>query len=79
MIVVELQFSDRRPSNLFNIIGTEFTAPTVLEDKEGNFFIKCPLDPRIITAGTPDCPLQYRQCRGEALSNILVVRSEEVA
>jgi hypothetical protein len=80
MIVVELQFRDRnRPSNLFKIARTELTAPTVIEDKEGNFFIKCPIDPRIVV-GSVDCPLQYRQCRGEVLSNILVVRSlsEEV-
>lgn len=82
MIVVELQFRDRnRPSDFFNIVGSELTAPTVIEDREGNFFIKCPINPRIV-AGSVDCPLLYRQCRGEVLSNILVVRSqpeEEVA
>jgi len=78
MIVVELKFCDRnRPSNLFKISRTELTAPTALVDKEGNFFIKCPNDPRI-TVGSVDCPLLYCQCRGEMLSNILVVRSEEV-
>lgn len=84
MIVVELQFRDRsRPSNLVKIARTELTAPTVLEDREGNFFIKCPIDPRIMVVGSVDCPLVYRQCRGEVLSNILVVQTsksgEEVA
>ena len=78
MIVVELQFRDsNRPSNTFKIAGSELTAPTVIEHK-GNFFIKCPNDPRI-TVGSVDCPLLYRQCRGEVLSNILVVSSPELA
>lgn len=76
MIVIELKFCDRsRPSNLFKIAKTELTAPTVLQDKEGNFFIKCPNDPRI-TVGSVDCPLLYYQCRGEMLNDILVARSE---
>lgn len=77
MIAIELQFRDRtRPNDFYQIVGTELTAPTVIKDKEGNFFIKCPIDPRIVVVGSVDCPLLYRQCRGEVLSDILVVRSE---
>lgn len=81
-MIIELQFRDSsRPSEFREIAKTELTAPTVIEDKKGNFFIKCPVDSRIMNVGTRDCPLQYRQCRGEHLSSIEIVRtpkSEEV-
>ena len=72
-MIIELQFHDRnRPSEFYEIDRTELTAPTTLCDKKGNFFVKCPLDPRI-TAGIEKY-LCYRQCRGEHLSNIEIVR-----
>jgi hypothetical protein len=81
MIVVELHHHNKKVDSV-KIDRTELTAPTVIFDRhQGKFFVKLPVDPRI-TAGTPNCPLQYRQCRGEVLSNIEVVRSasaEEVA
>jgi|GEM_PF-2223566 hypothetical protein len=73
-MIIELQFSDRScPSEFWEITGTELTAPTVLEDKRGNFFVKAPIDQRIST--TIKKYLLYVQCRGEKLSNIEIVRS----
>jgi hypothetical protein len=79
MIAIELCKKDGTVKSA-KIKGTELTAPTVIQDRRGNFYVKVPVDPRI-TAGKPDYPLQYRQCRGEALSSIEIVRSlsEEIA
>jgi hypothetical protein len=80
MILIELRHKDGKV-DWAKICRTELTAPSVIEHN-GNFFLKVPVDPRIMVAGTPDYPLQYRQCRGEVLSVIIVVQqqqSEEVA
>lgn len=79
MIVVELHHHDKNVDSV-KIARTELTAPTIIFDRhQGKFFIKLPVDPRIV-AGTTNFPLQYRECRGEVLNNIVVVPSpEEVA
>jgi hypothetical protein len=76
-MIVELVFRDCK-SELWHISCTELTAPNVLEDRQGNYFLKCPVDTRI-AVGKPDAPLRYLQCRGEKLSSIEVVRRSESA
>ena len=82
-MIVEFHFHDRtRQPEFRQIACTELTAPTTVVDREGNFFIKSPIDHRI-TAGGIKNYLCYRQCRGEYLSSIEIVRKaseqEEVA
>ena len=82
-MIIELHFHDRnRPTEFWEIARTELTAPTVLVNKEGKFFVKCPMDPRIEVGGIKQY-LLYKQCRGGHLSSIEIVRSpseqEEVA
>lgn len=74
---IELHHNDGK-SEFREIARTELTAPLVIKDK-GKFFIKAPHDPRILK--TVPKYLLYRECRGEVLKNIEVVRtpkSEEV-
>lgn len=80
MISIEFCHNDKTV-DFVRINCTELTAPAIIFDKhEGKFFVKVPVDSRIVVAGTPAYPLQYRECRGEILSNILVLSSpEEVA
>lgn len=73
---IELHHNDGK-SEFLEIARTELNAPLVIEHK-GKFFIKTPYDPRILE--TVPKYLLYRECRGEVLTNIEVVRSpkEEV-
>ena len=70
-MIVELHHNDGT-SEFREIARTELIAPTVIED-QGKFFIKTPCDPRICEKVAKY--LLYRECRGEVLSNIEVVRS----
>ena len=78
-MIVELHHNDGT-SDFPEICCTELTAPSVIFDSHtGKFFVKAPCDPRICT--TVAKYLLYRECRGEVLNNIKVVRtpkSEEV-
>lgn len=71
MMIIELHHKNSE-IELREIGRTELTAPLVLED-EGKFFIKAPCDPRICAAAPKH--LIYKECRGESLNNIAIVRS----
>lgn len=76
-MIIELHYNDGTVEPR-EIARTELTAPTVLKARD-NFFLKSPCDPRICTIAPKY--LMYRECRGENLSTIEVVRileSEEV-
>lgn len=76
-MIIELQHNDGT-SDFPEICCTELTAPTIIKDK-GKFFLKTPCDPRICQKVAKY--LLYRECRGEVLNNIAIVRdskSEEV-
>ncbi|MEG4273838.1 MULTISPECIES: hypothetical protein [unclassified Microcoleus] len=79
-MIVELHHNDGK-SEFPEICCTELTAPSVIFDRDtGKFFFKTPCDPRICT--TVAKYLLYRECRGEVLNSIKVVRpldSEDVA
>ena len=72
-MIVELQDNNGK-SDFPEVCCTELTAPTILENN-GKYFLKTPCDPRIHS--TVDKYLLYRECRGEALNNIAVVRSDK--
>lgn len=71
-MIIELHRNDGR-TDFVEIARSELTAPTVIQNK-GKFFIKTPHDPRICS--TVAKYLLYRECRGEVLNNIAVVRSD---
>ncbi|MEG4133349.1 hypothetical protein QUA41_31240 [Microcoleus sp. Pol11C1] len=78
-MIVELIRNDGT-SDFPEICCTELTAPSVIFDSDsGKFFAKAPIDPRICPVAVKYLP--YRECRGEVLSSIAIVRShsEEVA
>lgn len=70
-MIIELHHNDGT-AEFREIARTELIAPTVIENK-GKFFIKTPCDPRICK--TVAKYLLYKECRGEVLSNIEIVRS----
>lgn len=70
-MIIELHHNDGTMEPR-EIARTELTAPTVLKTKD-KFFLKSPCDPRICT--TAPKSLVYRECRGESLNNIEVVRT----
>lgn len=72
-MIIELQ-SNNGKSDFPEICCTELTAPTVIENK-GRFFLKTPCDQRICS--TVVKYLLYRECRGEVLNNIAIVRTVE--
>ena len=71
-MIIELHHKNSE-IELREIGRTELTAPLVLED-EGKFFIKAPHDPRICQPAK-QLHLCYRECRGETLNNIAIMRS----
>lgn len=76
-MIIELHHNDGSVEPR-EIARTELTAPTVLKTRD-KFFIKSPCDPRLCTIGPKH--LMYRECRGENLNSIEIVRtpnSEEV-
>lgn len=76
-MIIELHYNDGTVE-FPEVCCTELTAPTVIKDK-GKFFLKTPCDPRICLKAIKY--LLYRECRGEVLNNIAIVRdfkSEEV-
>ena len=76
-MIIELYHNNAK-SELREISCLGLTAPLVLFDSD-KFFVKTPYDPRICE--TAPKYLMYRECRGEVLSNIEIVRtlkSEEV-
>ena len=78
-MIIELYHNNAK-SELREISCLKLTAPLVLFDSDtGKFFVKTPCDPRICE--TAPKYLLYRECRGEVLVNIVIVRtlkSEEV-
>ena len=71
-MIIELHHNDAK-SELREISCLELTAPLVLFDT-GKFFVKTPCDPRICE--TAPKYLLYRECRGELLGNIEIVRQK---
>ena len=78
-MIIELYHNNAK-SELREISCSKLTAPLVLFDSNtGKFFVKTFCDSRICE--TAPKYLLYRECRGEVLSNIEIVRtlkSEEV-
>ncbi len=75
-MIIELRHNDTT-TEFREISCVELTAPTViLDENTGKFFIKAPCDPRICQ--TIAKYLLYRECRGEILSNIEIVRKDSV-
>ena len=73
-MIIELRHNDRK-SEFREISCLELTAPLVLFDSNtGKFFVKTPCDPRICEIAPKY--LLYRECRGEVLVNIEIVRQK---
>ena len=72
MMIIELHHNDGKVEEK-EIARTELSAPLVLEDND-KFFIKAPHDPRICQPAK-QLHLCYRECRGETLNNIAIMRS----
>lgn len=71
-MIIELHHNDGKIESQ-EVARTELNVPLVIKDKN-KFFIKAPHDPRICLS-TTRLHLCYRECRGETLNNIAIVRS----
>lgn len=72
-MIIELHHNDGQVEPQ-EIARTELNAPLVIKDGD-KFFIKAPHEPRICLPTTKQIHLCYRQCRGENLNNIAIMRS----